>query len=161
MRRTALFYLVPSQWSCAFCACIKTSSPGLSLFQQPCSPPVPVLHLLRTGSSHFSCSPHYSFPPSLGWSYELLFLSLSLVEMFSKSFIAPIILLALTSSVNAHAAVSPALAVNGAPVRNDVQRPSSAEPCGNVNIAQNLDSSTPVQALANGTFSPSIADFNA
>jgi len=81
--------------------------------------------------------------------------------MFSKSFIAPIILLALTSSVNAHAAVSPALAVNGAPVRNDVQRPSSAEPCGNVNIAQNLDSSTPVQALANGTFSPSITDFNA
>ncbi|KAI0002115.1 hypothetical protein BJV74DRAFT_722801, partial [Russula compacta] len=80
--------------------------------------------------------------------------------MFSKSFIAPIFLLALTSSVNAHAAVTPALGVQGTPQRSDVQRPSADKPCGNVNIAQNLDSSTAVPASANGTFSPSILDFN-
>jgi hypothetical protein len=82
------------------------------------------------------------------------------VEMFSKSFIAPIFLLALTSSVNAHAAIAPALGVKGNPARSDVQRPSQAKPCGTINIAQNLDTSSPVNALANGTFSASITDFN-
>jgi hypothetical protein len=80
--------------------------------------------------------------------------------MFSKSFIAPIFLLALTSSVNAHAAIAPALGVKGNPARSDVQRPSQAKPCGTINIAQNLDTSSPVNALANGTFSASITDFN-
>jgi len=81
--------------------------------------------------------------------------------MFSKSLIAPLFLLALTSSVNAHAAIAPALGVKGNPVRGDVQRPSAAAPCGTVNIAQTIDTSTAVQANANGSFSPSITDFNA
>ena len=80
--------------------------------------------------------------------------------MFSKLLIAPIFLLALTSSVNAHAAIAPALGVQGDPTRNDVQQPSQANPCGNITIAQNLDTSTPVNAFANGTFSASITDFN-
>jgi hypothetical protein len=80
--------------------------------------------------------------------------------MFSKLLIAPIFLLALTSSVNAHAAIAPALGVKGDPTRNDVQQPSQANPCGNINTAQNLDTSTPVNAFANGTFSASITDFN-
>ncbi|KAI0251236.1 hypothetical protein BJV78DRAFT_1213598 [Lactifluus subvellereus] len=80
--------------------------------------------------------------------------------MLSKSFIASVFLLTLTSSVNAHAAISPALGVKGNPVRNDVQRPSNGKPCGNVNIAQNIDTSTPVVADANGTFSASITNFN-
>ena len=80
--------------------------------------------------------------------------------MFSKSLIASLFFLALTSSVNAHAGVTPALGVKGALSRSDVQRPSTADPCGNVNIAQTLDSSTAVPADANGTFSPTIQNFN-
>ena len=80
--------------------------------------------------------------------------------MFSKSIIAPLFLLALTSSVNAHAAVAPALGVKGNPARSDVQRPSQAKPCGNIDIAQNLDTSTAVNANANGSFAASITDFN-
>jgi hypothetical protein len=80
--------------------------------------------------------------------------------MVSKSFISYTFLLCLTTSVNAHAAIAPALGVKGDPTRNDVQRPSSGSPCGNVNITQTLDTSTPVPAFANGTFSPSITDFN-
>jgi hypothetical protein len=80
--------------------------------------------------------------------------------MFSKSFIASIFLLALTTSVNAHAAIAPALGVKGNPVRGDVQRPSANSPCGNVNIAKNIDTSTSVAADANGSFSPSITNFN-
>jgi hypothetical protein len=80
--------------------------------------------------------------------------------MFSKSFIAPLFLLALSSSVNAHAAIAPALGVKGNPVRGDVQRPSATAPCGTINIAQNIDTSTAVQANANGSFSPSITNFN-
>jgi hypothetical protein len=80
--------------------------------------------------------------------------------MLSKSFIASIFLLASISSANAHAGVNPALGVKGQLIRNDVQRPSAKSPCGNVNIAQNLDSSTAVQADENGNFSPTITDFN-
>ena len=80
--------------------------------------------------------------------------------MLSKSFIAIVFLLASISSANAHAGVSPALGVKGQMTRNDVQRPSTGSPCGNVNIAQNLDSSTAVPADENGNFSPNITDFN-
>ena len=85
--------------------------------------------------------------------------------MFSKSFLAPIFLLALTSSANAHAVildavVAPALGVNGNPALSDVQRPSQAKPCGNINIAQNLDSSTVVNVDANGIFSVNIIGFD-
>lgn len=81
--------------------------------------------------------------------------------MLSKSFIASIFLIASISSVNAHAGVSPALGVKGQLARSDVQRPSANSPCGTVDVAQNLDSSTAVQADATGNFSPSITDFNA
>jgi len=80
--------------------------------------------------------------------------------MFPKSSIAPLFFLALASSVNAHAGVTPALGVKGTLTRNDVQRPSTANPCGNVNIAQTLDSSTAIPASANGTFSIDAINFN-
>ncbi|KAI0266508.1 hypothetical protein BC834DRAFT_843099 [Gloeopeniophorella convolvens] len=81
--------------------------------------------------------------------------------MFSKSLIASILCLGLTSSVNAHALINPALGVKGTAVRGDVQRPSTADPCGNVNIAQTLGTSTPVVAAADGTVSTTVVDFNA
>jgi hypothetical protein len=80
--------------------------------------------------------------------------------MLSKSFIASIFLIASISSVDAHAGVSPALGVKGQLARSDVQRPSANSPCGNTNIPQNLDTSTAIQADANGNFSPTITDFN-
>lgn len=80
--------------------------------------------------------------------------------MLSKSFIASIFLIASISSVDAHAGVNPALGVKGQLTRNDVQRPSANSPCGNVNIPQNLDTSTAIQADASGSFSPTITDFN-
>ncbi|KAH9994221.1 hypothetical protein BJV77DRAFT_1101383 [Russula vinacea] len=80
--------------------------------------------------------------------------------MFSKSFIAPIFLLALASSVNAHAAIAPALGVKGNPARSDVQRPSQAKPCGNINITQILDNSTAVNVNAKGIFTANITGFD-
>ncbi|KAJ2972405.1 hypothetical protein NUW54_g12275 [Trametes sanguinea] len=80
---------------------------------------------------------------------------------FSKSFIAAAALcLSLSLQAHAHAAIAPALGVKGTPVRNDVQRPSKNSECGNVNIAQNIDTSTAVQAAANGTFAATITNFN-
>jgi hypothetical protein len=61
--------------------------------------------------------------------------------MLCKSFIASIFLLALTSSVDAHAAIAPALGAEGTPTLDDVQEPSTSSPCGNINIADNLDTS--------------------
>jgi hypothetical protein len=82
--------------------------------------------------------------------------------MFSKSYIvSALVLTALSLQVNAHAAISPMLGVKGAPQRSDVQRPSSASECGNVNIANNIDTSTPVQAAADGTFTATVTNFNA
>ncbi|KAI0657916.1 hypothetical protein C8Q70DRAFT_900342, partial [Cubamyces menziesii] len=68
--------------------------------------------------------------------------------------------LGLSLQAHAHAAIAPALGVKGTPVRNDVQRPSKNSECGNVNIAQNIDTSTAVQAAANGTFAATIINFN-
>jgi hypothetical protein len=80
--------------------------------------------------------------------------------MVSKSFIAYTFLLCFTTSVNAHAAIAPALGIKGNPTRNDVQSFSAGSPCGNVDIAKSLDTSTPVLASANGTFSPNVTSFN-
>ncbi|KAF8483874.1 hypothetical protein DFH94DRAFT_329096 [Russula ochroleuca] len=44
--------------------------------------------------------------------------------------------------------------------QHEKTQPTQANPCGNINIAQNLDTSATVNALANGTFSASITDFN-
>ncbi|KAI8974591.1 hypothetical protein BD414DRAFT_498142 [Trametes punicea] len=80
---------------------------------------------------------------------------------FSKGFfVTAAFCLSLSLQAHAHAAVAPALGVKGTPVRNDIQRPSKNSECGNVNIAQNIDSSTAVQAAANGTFAATIINFN-
>ncbi|THH13355.1 hypothetical protein EW146_g6853 [Bondarzewia mesenterica] len=80
--------------------------------------------------------------------------------MFSKIFLS-LLVLVFASQVHAHAAIAPALGVSGTPVRNDAQRPSTASPCGNVNIASTIDSSTAVPAAADGTFAATITNFNA
>ena len=84
---------------------------------------------------------------------------ISFVNMFSKSFIALIFLLALTSSANAHAAIAPALGVEGPPTLNDVQKPTTDAPCGNINIADTLDTSTPVVTSSDGEFVVTITNF--
>ena len=81
--------------------------------------------------------------------------------MFSKSFTASLFLLALTSSVTADtgSCVSPALGVSGTPGASDVQHPSDNAPCGNIPIAQNIGTSTPLSADSNGLFKPTITNF--
>ena len=81
--------------------------------------------------------------------------------MFSKVFASAAVLLAVSAQVSAHAAIAPALGVSGTPVRADVQRPSTAKPCGTVNVASTIDTSTPIQAAADGTFTATVTDFNA
>ncbi|KAH7311303.1 hypothetical protein B0I35DRAFT_377382 [Stachybotrys elegans] len=64
------------------------------------------------------------------------------------------------TQVAAHAALNPALGIQGTARRNDAQRPSNNNPCGNVNIAGAIDSSTAVTADASGSFTVSIENFN-
>jgi hypothetical protein len=52
----------------------------------------------------------------------------------------------LAIQVHAHAGVIPALGVTGTFARSNVQRPSTASPCGTINIAQSIDTSTAVAA---------------
>lgn len=81
--------------------------------------------------------------------------------MFSSRLFVSVLALALSvAQVNAHAAIAPALGVSGSPVRNDVQRPSTNTPCGTVNIAQNIDTSTAIP-LTGSTFQATVTDFNA
>ena len=68
--------------------------------------------------------------------------------------------LGLTLHVQAHAIISPALGVKGAPTRNDVQRPSQQKPCGNVNIAETIGTTQPIIAQAQGTFVANVTNFN-
>jgi hypothetical protein len=49
-----------------------------------------------------------------------------------------------------------ALGVKGAPQRSDVQRPSTAKPCGSIAIAANLDTSTAIAAAADGTVTMNV-----
>jgi hypothetical protein len=75
----------------------------------------------------------------------------SIFEMFSKSFIAFVFLLTLTSSVNVQAAaISPALSIRGNLMRNDLQRPSNGNHCGDVNVV----------ADTNGTSSALVTNLN-
>ncbi|KAH9984012.1 hypothetical protein BJV77DRAFT_1039740 [Russula vinacea] len=54
--------------------------------------------------------------------------------------------------------MNPALGVSGTPSAQDVQNPTDAKPCGDINIAQNLETSTPIQADQDGKFClPSLA----
>jgi hypothetical protein len=81
--------------------------------------------------------------------------------MFAKSiavFISTLVLFSL--QVNAHAIINPAIGVTGTPSRNDVQRPSAANGCGNVNVASVLGTSTAVPVSANGTFNVTVQNFN-
>lgn len=82
--------------------------------------------------------------------------------IFNRNTVATAVLcLGLSLQVSAHAAIAPALGVSGNPVRNDVQRPQKGKECGNIDITKTFDSSTAVQANANGTFDVFIANFNA
>ncbi|KAF5310567.1 hypothetical protein D9619_008197 [Psilocybe cf. subviscida] len=80
--------------------------------------------------------------------------------MFAKFLSSAAVVLALLSQAHAHAAIAPALGVSGTPVRNNVQRPSSANPCGNVNIANTINTSTAVAANSAGQFTTTITNFN-
>lgn len=79
--------------------------------------------------------------------------------MFFRNLVAPTIaLLAVASQVQAHCIFTPALGVSGTPVRNDVQRPSAANPCGTVSLAD-IDTSTAAVAT-NGLFNVLATNFN-
>jgi hypothetical protein len=81
--------------------------------------------------------------------------------MFSKSFLVSAILLAVSLQAHAQAGVSPALGVQGNNLnRSQVQRPSSNSRCGNINISNDLDSATPVNANSDGTFTVSATSFS-
>jgi len=81
--------------------------------------------------------------------------------MFSKVFATVSVLLAVSVQISAHNIITPALGVTGTAVRADVQRPSTASPCGTVDVASTIDTSTPVVADATGTFTTNSTDFNA
>ncbi|KAJ7155833.1 hypothetical protein C8R46DRAFT_1116564 [Mycena filopes] len=73
-----------------------------------------------------------------------------------------VVVLALSLRASAHAMPSPALGVKGLPARSDVQRPSTKSPCGSVNIASSLDTSTAVPVEADGTtVMLNVTNFNA
>jgi len=80
--------------------------------------------------------------------------------MLSKIFAFTAAILVFSAQVHAHAAVAPALGVSGTPTRNDVQNPSTASPCGKIDIASALSTSTPVVAAANGSFVVTAIDYN-
>jgi len=80
--------------------------------------------------------------------------------MFTKSISsAAFVLLAISSQALGHALIEPALGVKGTGARSDVQRPSTASPCGSVNVASALAASTPVVAT-NGAFTVNVQNFN-
>jgi len=81
--------------------------------------------------------------------------------MFSNVLKSATLVLALALYANAHAMPSPALGVQGVPTRNDVQRPSTSAPCGNTDIASNIDTSTAVPAAADGSVVLNITNYNA
>jgi len=80
--------------------------------------------------------------------------------MHFKSLYVAVVVALSAVEVAAHAAIAPALGVAKDPVRNDAQRPSKQSPCGNIDIASNIDSSTAVTADASGVFKTSITNFN-
>ncbi|KAJ7621036.1 hypothetical protein FB45DRAFT_692671, partial [Roridomyces roridus] len=55
------------------------------------------------------------------------------------------------ATVQINTSRSPALGVKGTPVRSDVQRPSTAQPCGSINPANTIDTSTAIAVAADGT----------
>lgn len=79
--------------------------------------------------------------------------------LFKSVLLSGAILAFSTLEVSAHAAINPALGVNGNAARGDVERPSNNKPCGNAALTA-IDSSTAVQADASGSFTASITNFN-
>ncbi|KAG5652790.1 hypothetical protein H0H81_003620 [Sphagnurus paluster] len=79
--------------------------------------------------------------------------------MFSKAFAVAALALTFTAQAYAHATVSPVLGVNGAPKRSDAQRIRGA-PCGNTNVAANIDKAASVNAAADGSFTVTATNFN-
>ncbi|KAG8745464.1 hypothetical protein FRC10_008007 [Ceratobasidium sp. 414] len=69
-----------------------------------------------------------------------------------------LVLAALSASALGHCGVTPALGVKGKITRNQVQRPSTAKPCGTASLAA-LDTSTAVQLNGN-TFTVTATNFN-
>jgi hypothetical protein len=67
--------------------------------------------------------------------------------MFSKSFVASILVLALGLQVQGHAIIQ-SLDDKSAPARGNVQKPTGAKPCGNDNISK-IMSATPAKANGN------------
>ena len=83
--------------------------------------------------------------------------------MFSRAsfLILATVILGLFSQVHAHAAVSPMLGVNGTPARNNVKRPSTANPCGaGINVANSINNAQAVTAAADGSFTVTAIAFN-
>ncbi|KAG6917131.1 hypothetical protein DXG01_003797 [Tephrocybe rancida] len=81
--------------------------------------------------------------------------------MFSRLFAVALVALTFSGQAQAHAAIAPALGVAGTPKRSDVQRPSTAKPCGSINIAANINTATPIVAAADGSFVATVTNFNA
>ncbi|KAJ7753126.1 hypothetical protein DFH07DRAFT_941360 [Mycena maculata] len=80
--------------------------------------------------------------------------------MYSSILTSAAFALALVLQANAHAMPSPALGVSGLSTRSDVQRPSTSAPCGSVNIASTLDTSTAVPADSDGSVTFNFTNFN-
>jgi hypothetical protein len=81
--------------------------------------------------------------------------------MFTRTFATFALVLVFSLQVQAHATVSPVLGVSGTPIRADAKRPNNNNVCGRgVDIAGSVDTSTPVQAAADGTFTMTATNFN-
>ena len=81
--------------------------------------------------------------------------------MLFKSVTASVLLLALTSSVNAAqdgCLITPALGASN-PGPSDIQQPSDSAPCGKISIPQNIGSSNSVTADSNGKFTVTATNF--
>jgi hypothetical protein len=78
--------------------------------------------------------------------------------MFTKTILLSAVFALLSSTANGHAMVTPAMGVSGKASRSNVQRPSTAKPCGNANIA--IDSAQTVAANAQGVFTVTAQNFN-
>ncbi|ORY10277.1 hypothetical protein BCR34DRAFT_485959 [Clohesyomyces aquaticus] len=79
--------------------------------------------------------------------------------LFNSMLLSGAVLAFSAIQVSAHAAINPALGVKATAVRNDVQRPSTAKPCGNADLAA-IDTSTAVTADSSGSFTVDIQNFN-
>ncbi|KAF8592127.1 hypothetical protein K439DRAFT_1325093 [Ramaria rubella] len=80
--------------------------------------------------------------------------------MFSKAIYASIFVSTLVLQGHAHAGVTPALGVSGTFARSDVQRPSTATPCGTTPLTD-IDTSTAAPVNPDGSVDLTATNFNA